>query len=356
MREYHEDVDENIFSDYVSNLNYSSTQGETDSNIIECYLRELMNNACFLDSAHLQVNPDSLLQDAERTKRPADINEEEEENGSGEDFPSTTASSFVTQSRRLAEKRRSSLTIDFQQRSSNGNISLNNTTGNANSATKSRYKSFSFDHLSSVIQDLFIAGTETMSNTLSWSLLYVASYEQCQRTIGDEIDRVLGREKQPTESDRHKMPYVEAFMNETMRYQCAGPILIPRSTTRDVTFRGYHIPAGSFVMANIWSCMRDSEHWHEPDVFEPRRFLEASGAALKSPAKFPAMMPFGLGKRACVGESIGRLQLFLVFTSILQKFHVSFANERDRDDKKLLAGIPGVGLNAPNVALKFKLR
>ncbi len=334
ISDYHEDVDENTFADYVSNLNYSSTPGgETDSNIIECYLRELMNNASFLN---LQQQQATLDEDKDETEA-----KRKGESSSNED------SSFVTQSRRLAEKRRSSLTQEFQQKASSSNASIR--------PKFSRYKSFSFDHLSSVVQDLFLAGTETMSNTLSWAMLYVARHAEFQREVCEEIDRVLGREKLPTESDRFKMPRVEAFLNETMRFHCAGPILIPRSTTRAVTFRGYHIPADSFVMANVWSCMRDPEYWDRPDEFNPRRFVEASTGALKT-GKNPAMMPFGLGKRACIGESIGRLQLFLIFASILQKFAVSFADERDLENDQLLEGIPGVGLNAPNVALKFKLR
>ncbi len=323
MRDYHEDVDETKFDDYVSNLNYSATQAESDSNIIECYLRELMNNATFL-KLHT-----------------ASTDEDEWDKKIQED-----SSSFVTQSRRLLEKRRSSLTADCQQKANNASIR----------PKSSRYTSFSFDHLSSVVQDLFLAGTETMSNTLSWSMLYVAKYPELQSEVCEEIDRVLGREKLPTESHRFKMPYVEAFLNETMRFHCAGPILIPRSTTREITFRGYHIPADSFIMVNIWSCMRDPEFWTEPNEFNPRRFLDTSSPGGTKVVKNPAMMPFGVGKRACIGESIGRLQLFLIFTSILQKFSVTFANERDFTNKNLLDGIPGVGLNAPNVELKFKLR
>lgn len=224
---------------------------------------------------------------------------------------------------------------------------------NENLIRKSRYKSFSFDHLSSIVQDLFIAGTETLSTTLNWAIIYVAKFSDCQKLIIEEIDRVLGREKLPTESDRIKLPYIEAFINETMRFHCAGPILIPRSTTRDVVFKNYKIPENTFIMVNMWSCMHDPAYWDEPDKFEPKRFLDENG---NFRCKNPAMMPFSVGKRSCIGESIARLQLFLIFTSLLQKFSFSFAVEKELNDKKLLKGIPGVGLNPPNVSLKLKLR
>lgn len=242
---------------------------------------------------------------------------------------------FSLQSRNLTERRRTSIT------------DLNRVTN------RSRYRSFSFDHLSSMVQDLFVAGTETISNTLDWAILYVTYFPDIQTEICDEIDKVLGREKLPTESDRFRLPYIEAFLNETMRFHCAGPILVPKSTTCDVVFKGYNIPENTFIMVNMWSCMRDPMYWTAPDKFEPRRFIQNG----KFTCKNPAMMPFSIGKRACTGESLARLQLFLIFTSILQKFSFSFTDPADYRNESLLKGVPGIGLyKSQDVSLKLKLR
>jgi cytochrome P450 len=219
--------------------------------------------------------------------------------------------------------------------------------------SKSRYKSFSFDHLSSLVQDLFVAGTETISVTLNWAIIYAAYFFDCQVKLCNEIDSILGREKLPTESDRTKLPYVEAFLNETMRFHCAGPILIPRSTTCDLNFRGYEIPKDTFIMVNMWSAMRDEVYWEDPEKFDPKRFIDEKGQFV---CKNPAMMPFSVGKRSCIGESIARLQLFLIFTSLLQKFNFYIQSEKEFREKKLILGKPGLGLNPPNVSLKLKLR
>ena len=243
---------------------------------------------------------------------------------------------YNVQSRRLTEKRRSSLTQN-----------------NSSEKLTSKYKSFSFDHLSSIVQDLFLAGTETISLTLNWAIIYAAYYPELQKEISDEIDRVLGQVKLPSESDRLKLPYVEAFISETMRYHCAGPILIPRSTTRDIVFRDYHLPENTFIMVNMWSCTRDPAYWEDADKFEPRRFIDSDG---NFKCKNAAMMPFSVGKRACIGEPIARVQIFLIFTSLMQKFHFSLALEKDAQNKDLLLGIPGIGLNPPKVSLKLKLR
>ena len=103
----------------------------------------------------------------------------------------------------------------------------------------------------------------------------------------------------------------------------------------------------------MWSCMRDSAYWEDADKFEPKRFIDSDG---NFKCKNLAMMPFSVGKRACIGESIARLQIFLIFTSLMQKFHFSLASKKDAENKDLLLGIPGLGLNPPKISLKLKLR
>ena len=284
-----------------------------ETNIIECYLNELMNNVTFYNPSNPFIN----LLTEENTR------------------------AFSLQSRNLTNRRRISITPSL--------IHENNERINIGRST---YKSFSFDHLSSMVQDLFVAGTDTISNTLDWAILYVTYYPEQQQILFDEINHVLGKEKLPTESDRFKLPYVEAFINETMRYHCAGPILIPKSTTCDVHFKGYQIPENTFIMVNMWSCMRDPNYWTNPEKFEPKRFIKDG----KFYCKNPAMLPFSIGKRACTGEAIARLQMFLIFTSLLQKFSFAFTNSKDYSNKDLLRGVAGIGLRLSDVSLKFKLR
>ncbi len=297
------------------NIEKSNKEDSQDSNIIECYLRELMNNVDFFTSNSSSTINHILSRN----------------NNSAE---------FSRQSRKLTEKRRNSIS-DMNEKIRKGSLS-------------SRYKSFSFDNLSSIVQDIFVAGTETVSTTLDWALIYAAYFPLYQKELHAEIDSVLGREKLPTESDRFKLANIEAFLNEAMRFHCAGPILIPRATTKNVIFKGCHLPKDTFVMVNIWSCMRDPAYWHNPDTFDPKRFIDAQTG--KFNCKNPAMIPFSIGKRACIGESLARIQMFLIFTSLLQKFSFSFSNENDCLNEHLIDGLPGIGLRPPNVSLKISIR
>ena len=159
---------------------------------------------------------------------------------------------------------------------------------------------FNKENLDSLVQDLFVAGTETISNTLNWTIFYIVSHPEVQVKIHQEIDRMIGKERIPCEKDRFQMLYIEAVLLESMRCHCAGPILLPRATTQDITFQNHFLPKDTFVLVNMWSAMKDEEQWVEPDKFIPERFLDEN-EDLKN-VNHPAMMPFSVGKRACTGK------------------------------------------------------
>lgn len=221
---------------------------------------------------------------------------------------------------------------------------------------------FSKENLDSLVQDLFVAGTETVSNTLNWTIFYIVAHPEVQKNVHEEIDQMIGKERPPCDKDRSRMPYIEAVLLESMRCHCAGPILLPRATTQDITFRDYFIPKDTFILVNMWSAMQDEQHWSEPEKFQPERFLDED-RSLRN-VNHPAMMPFSVGKRACTGkklhtrrdprsdallflpgEQIAKIQLFLILVSLFQKFEFRFANNWSPAD---LRGQPGITLRPPN--------
>ncbi|CAF1203239.1 unnamed protein product [Adineta ricciae] len=208
---------------------------------------------------------------------------------------------------------------------------------------RQRSAHFSKENLDSLVQDLFVAGTETVSNTLNWAIFYIVAHPHVQQNIHEEIDRVIGKDRPPCEKDRSRMSYVEAVLLESMRCHCAGPILLPRATTQDITFHGYFIPKDTFILVNMWSAMKDEKNWTEPEMFKPERFLDEN-RSLRN-VNNPAMMPFSVGKRACTGEQIAKIQLFLILVSLFQKFEFQFSNGWTPKD---LRGQPGITLRPPN--------
>ena len=87
----------------------------------------------------------------------------------------------------------------------------------------------------------------------------------------------------------------------------------------DVEIDGYHFPAGSMVLPQISITMNDPENFEEPHKFMPERFIDENNN-LK---KVDALVPFSLGKRQCLGESLARAELFLIFANLLRNFEFS---------------------------------
>ena len=146
--------------------------------------------------------------------------------------------------------------------------------------------------LQHVIDDLFAAGTETTSTTLSWGLIYMTLNPDIQHRVQAEIDAVLGKGDLPSMSHRTKMPYTEACIAEIQRLGDVVSLGVPHATTEDVTFRGFFIPSGTMILPNMNSVSMDPDLWKTPERFDPGRFLDGDGRFVKR----EQLIPFSIGR------------------------------------------------------------
>ena len=89
------------------------------------------------------------------------------------------------------------------------------------------------------------------------------------------------------------------------------------------TFKGgYDIPKDTMVIINHWALHCDPNYWKDVDKFDPTRYLDTNGKLSSKPESW---LPFSMGRRVCLGESVAKPELHLIFSCILQRFKISLA-------------------------------
>ncbi|XP_075179673.1 cytochrome P450 2B1-like [Anomaloglossus baeobatrachus] len=165
---------------------------------------------------------------------------------------------------------------------------------------------------------IFFAGVESISTALAYSLLLLMKYPNVLEKVHKEIDQVIGGDRCPKFQDRSQMPFTDAVIHEILRFTDLLPFGLPRKTTRDITYRGYSIPKDTNVYAMLSSALKDPTHFPYPNEFNPQNFLDESGEFKKN----DAFIPFATGKKLCLGESLTRVETFIILITLLQNFEM----------------------------------
>ncbi|XP_060077653.1 cytochrome P450 2B4-like [Ylistrum balloti] len=176
--------------------------------------------------------------------------------------------------------------------------------------------SFTVSQLVFTIGDMFVAGMETTTTTLLWTILFFLHHPDVQKRCHEEVTRVVGEGRFPSLSDRPDMPYIEATITEILRCGDLSPLGVAHATTVDLNFNGHTIPKGAMLITNINSVHTDPVLFPEPGKFNPSRFINDEGKVHGT----EHVIPFFFGRRVCMGEALARSELFLFITSMVQRF------------------------------------
>jgi cytochrome P450 len=160
---------------------------------------------------------------------------------------------------------------------------------------------------------LFMAGHETTSNVLSWTLLLLAEHPEIDARLVEEIERVLGG-RPATADDLPKLSYADAIIKEALRIYPPA-YLLGRENTRPMRLGRYEVPKGTTLILSPWAMHHDRRHFSDPEAFRPERWLDGSTARLPK----HVYMPFGGGPRICVGNHFAMMEAVFVLVTLAQR-------------------------------------
>ncbi|XP_020534784.2 cytochrome P450 CYP82D47 [Jatropha curcas] len=176
--------------------------------------------------------------------------------------------------------------------------------------------------IKSACLNLIAGGSDTSTVTLTWTISLLLNNKQALEKAQEELDRLVGRERQVNEFDISKLIYLQAIIKESLRLYPPAPLSAPRVTRENCTIGGCHIKKGTRLIINVWKIHRDPKNWPDPLQFKPERFLTSHKDIDVRGQNFE-LIPFGSGRRACPGTAFGLQMVHIALARFLQAFQIS---------------------------------
>lgn len=166
---------------------------------------------------------------------------------------------------------------------------------------------------------LMIASAETTSMEMTWALSALMNNPRVMKKAREELDAIVGRDSVVKRSDISKLDYLRAVVKETLRLYPVAPLLAPHEAIEGFTLGGTYVPAGTWMVANVWKIQRDPSLWPNPDEFLPERFMD-SHVDIDVWGRHFELLPFGSGRRSCVGITLALEVIQLTLARVIHEF------------------------------------
>lgn len=167
-----------------------------------------------------------------------------------------------------------------------------------------------------------LAGHETTSTALTFTLQLLGRHRTEQRRVHDEIDAVLGDNRAPSAVDASALKRTTMAIKEAMRLYPPA-YAVGRLAEHEQEIGGYRIPAGSHVLVSQFATHRHPRFWEDAATFDPERFTAEREAERHRYAYFP----FGAGPRACIGLHFAMLEATIAIALLLRRYEIHSEHE-----------------------------
>ncbi|KAF9447113.1 cytochrome P450 [Macrolepiota fuliginosa MF-IS2] len=172
----------------------------------------------------------------------------------------------------------------------------------------------------------FVGGADTTVSTVQSFFMAMCLYPEVQKKAKAELDNVL-RGRLPEFNDRPNLPYINAMIKESMRWQLVLPLAVAHMCTNGDEYNGYYIPKGTIVIGNGWTILHDPEVFDDPLTYNPDRYLK--DGKIDPTVRDPNVAFFGFGRRICPGRYFSENSLFTYVTHLLAVYDIRPGLDKD---------------------------
>ena len=165
------------------------------------------------------------------------------------------------------------------------------------------------------------AGTETTALTLAWCFYLLTLHPEVAEKIRREGEETYG-DRMPTWEDVHGLAYTRSVIQETMRLY--PPIWsFIRTAIAEDEIAGHKVKPGDKMVMCAYIVHHHPKYWTDPEHFDPSRFSPENATKR---AKY-SYLPFGAGKRSCIGGALSLVENTLALTQLLRRFRPEYVGE-----------------------------
>lgn len=165
------------------------------------------------------------------------------------------------------------------------------------------------------LMTMLLAGHETTATSLAWALWWLSRYPEMADRVRAEV-AALGDRPEPMAIAR--LPYLNAVCQETLRFYPVVLTGTPRRLLEPATIGDRTYPAGTILMAGIYSIHRREDLYPDSEQFSPDRFLERSFSSSE-------FLAFGGGTRSCIGMAFAQFEMKLALATLLMDWSFTYA-------------------------------
>ncbi|KAF8626921.1 hypothetical protein AX17_006422 [Amanita inopinata Kibby_2008] len=179
------------------------------------------------------------------------------------------------------------------------------------------------DEIKSTAGSMYAAGVDTTTTAVVSCILGLLSRPDVLQKARAEIDAVIPAGELPTFEDEERLPYITAVCMEALRWRGIGPIGIPHLLAQDDVYKGYGLPQGTLIIANIWAMLHNEDLYPEPFTFKPERFMR--DGKINKDVRNPSHAVWGFGRRVCPGRYLALSSLWITVASLIAAFDIRSA-------------------------------